>query len=98
MLVGAGPAAGATVIDQIPGFTIDTGAGAFLQDGKLHPGTMSTCNAAKPAPSVDAGTFNISGLVEQSFINEPACLTIEYSTADSGCQNDGLFSSTYDLN
>src|SRR4051812_22971598 len=97
MLVGAGPAAGATVIDQIPGMTIDSGPGAVQQNGKLQPGATSTCNTAKPAPSVDPGTFNIAGLVEQSFINEAACLTIEYSTADPACQSDGLFSSTYDI-
>ena len=96
-LLGAGPAAGATLIDQIPGFAI-TGAGGFSQDGTLHPGTASSCNAPKPAPSVDPGTFNFNLLAETSFINEPACLTIEYSTADAGCQANGLFSTSYLFN
>ena len=96
ILLGAGPAAGATLIDQIDGFSVDSQTNAFPQTGKLHPGTASSCNAPKTAPSVDPGTFNATGFVEQSFINEPACLRIEYSTADTACQSDGLFSATYD--
>jgi hypothetical protein len=97
-LLGAGPAAGSTVIDQVDGATIPTGGSATLQDGRLHPGgPASTCGAPKTVPSVDdAGSFfNLSGLFEQSFINEPACLTIEYSTADAACQANGLFSASY---
>jgi hypothetical protein len=96
MLLGAGPAAGAAVIDQFPA-TIDSGPGAFQQDGKLQTGSASSCDSPKMAPAVDPGTFNITGLVEQSFINEPACLTIEYSTTDSACRTSGLFSSAYDI-
>jgi hypothetical protein len=96
MLLGGGPAADAAVIDQFP-LSIDSGPGALQQDGKLHPGAASQCSPPKTAPAVDPGTFNFNGFVEQSFINEPACLTIEYSTADPACQSDGLFSSTYDI-
>jgi hypothetical protein len=96
-LVGAAPAAGATVIDQVDGDTIASGGGAIIQEGKLHPGTASSCGTPKTAPSVDdpGSFFNLTGLFEQSFIHEPACLTIEYSTADAACQSDGLFSASY---
>jgi hypothetical protein len=95
MLAGAGPALGAE-IQHIPDFTIDAGGATGAQDGKLHPGSgASSCNSPKAAPSVDSGTFNVNGFAEQSFINEAACLTIEYFTTDSSCQTAGLFSATY---
>jgi hypothetical protein len=94
-LVGAAPAAGATVIDQIDDLTIDSGPGALAQDGKLHPGAPSSCNSPKTVPAVDPGTFNITAFGEESFINEATCLTIEYSTADASCQANGLFSASY---
>src|SRR4051812_34832527 len=96
MLLGAGPAAAATEIDHDTTLTIDPGAGAVAQDGKLRPtAPSSSCGSTKTVPDVDAGTFNITGLGEQSFINEAACLTIEYSTTDMQCQSDGLFSAAY---
>jgi hypothetical protein len=94
-LVGATPAAALTPIDQLQ-LEIDSGPGAVLQDGKLQPGTASTCGTPKAVPAADPGFFNIAGLLEQSFINEPACLKIEYSTTDAACRNDGLFSAAYD--
>jgi hypothetical protein len=96
MLLGGGPAADAAVIAQFSS-TIDSGPGAIQQSGKLQTGAASSCNTLKAAPGVDSGTFNINGDIEQSFINEPACLTIEYSTTDPACQSDKLFSTAYDL-
>jgi hypothetical protein len=95
LLLGAGPAAGATLIDQFDDLTIDSGSNGLPQDGKLHPGTASSCNAPKTAPSVDPGMFNWNFVGEHSFINESACLTIEYSTDDAACQSNGLFSASY---
>lgn len=95
-LLGAAPAAGATLIDRFDNFSIGTGVNAIEQNGKLQAGSPSTCDPPKAAPGVDNGTFNIDGFTEQSFINETACLTIEYSTADAQCLSDGLFSASYD--
>ena len=95
-LVGAGPAAGAT-FSSITGFQI-LSAGPFVQTqtGKLHPGgAASSCNSPKTAPAVDSGTFNIAALGDASHINEPTCVTVTYSTTNSSCQADGLFSTTY---
>jgi Ig domain of plant-specific actin-binding protein len=94
-LLGAGPAAGATLVDQLTGFAVDQNTGS-LQSGKLHPtGTASTCNSPKTMPASDPGTFLETGVGEISFINEPACLTIQYSTTDATCQANGLFSAAY---
>jgi hypothetical protein len=94
-LFWAAPAAGATLIDQFDGVTINSGGATTTQSGKLQTGNASSCDPPKMVPQVDPGMFNINGFVEQSFINERACLTIEYSTTNTACRNDGLFSASY---
>jgi hypothetical protein len=95
-LIGAAPAAGAP-FSSITGFSIAS-SGPFVQTqtGKLQPsGGASSCNSPKTAPAVDPGTFNILSLGDRSSINEPTCVTVTYSTANSSCQTNGLFSTTY---
>jgi hypothetical protein len=96
-LVGAAPAAGSSNLDSVTGLSIaPTAPPAQSQTGKLRPGVAaSSCNAPKTAPAVDPGTFNRLTLDYQSNINEPTCVTIEYSTADGSCRANGLFSESY---
>jgi Ig domain of plant-specific actin-binding protein len=98
-LLAAAPAtaAGGTQFSTITGFTIlSSGPFAQTQAGKLHPGVpASTCGTAKSTPAVDPGNFNYSALGSTSYINEPACVTVTYSTADASCQANGLFSALY---
>src|SRR3954468_23965893 len=94
MLLGASPASAVQKIDEITNIPIGT-SGQNLQTGKLHPGAKSTCNSQKTAPAVDPGSFRNVGFDYESHINEPTCLTIEYSTADSACQTNRLFSAAY---
>jgi hypothetical protein len=97
-LIGAGPAAGSSNLDQVTGLPIAaTSPPAQSQTGKLHPGgSASSCISPKTVPSVDSGgPFNRLDLSYRSNINEPACVTIEYSTADATCRMNGLFSAAY---
>lgn len=96
-LVAAAPASGAT-FSTITGFPIASGGSAQTHTGKLHPGgpgSASSCASPKSVPAVDPGTFNIGALGASSSINEPACVTVTYSTADATCQAKGLFSTLY---
>ena len=93
-LAAAGPASAVQKIDEIINIPIGT-SGGNLQTGKLLPGAASSCNSPKAAPAVDPGSFRNVGFDYESHINEPTCLTIEYSTANAACQNDGLFSAAY---
>jgi hypothetical protein len=94
MLLGAGPASAVQKIDEITNIPIGT-SGQNLQTGKLHAGAASNCNSPKTVPTVDPGSFRNVGFDYESHINEPTCLTIEYSTADAACQTAGLFSAAY---
>jgi hypothetical protein len=95
-LIGAAPAAAAQ-FSAITDFSIAS-SGPFVQTqtGKLQSGgATSACGSPKTAPAVDSGMFNIASLGDRSNINEPACVTVAYSTANSSCQTNGLFSTTY---
>jgi hypothetical protein len=94
MLIGAGPASAVQKIEEITNIPIGT-SGQNLQTGKLHPGAASNCTSPKTAPTVDPGSFRNAGFDYESHINEPTCLTIEYSTTDAACQTNGLFSAAY---
>ena len=95
-MLGAAQSAAAGPIATIPGLAIPT-AGSFAQNGKLQHGTASACSPAKTAPAVDnSGTsFNLIDLGFTSFINESACVTVSFSTADPSCWSNGLYSASY---
>lgn len=97
LVVGAGRAYAGTPIDQVTNEFIPAGSGGSIQaqSGKLQHGLPSSCSPQKAVPGVDSGSFNFDTFTEQSLINEPACLTVTFSTNDAGCQTNGLFAASY---
>jgi hypothetical protein len=94
--LGMSPAAAADPFDSITGIPVPAGTtGVQMQTGKFQHGAPSVCSPAKAAPAVDPGNFNYVDFVEQSTINEPACVTIAITTSDPACWSNGLFSASY---
>jgi hypothetical protein len=97
MLLTAAPADAAFVFDSITGLSVPSGSGpaVFTQNGRFQTGLPSACSPQKTVPAVESGTFNLTGFAEPSRINEPACVTVTYSTAVGACWTNGLFSASY---
>jgi hypothetical protein len=95
LLLGASSAA-ADPFDVVNGISVPAGnTGVQTQTGKFQHGLPSGCSPAKAAPAVDPGTFNYVDFVEQSVINEPACVTVSITATDPSCWTNGLFSASY---
>ena len=94
VVLSTAPSAAAARFDEIFGFSLSS-TDTPTQTGKFQHGTPSACSPAKAAPAVDPGTFNYDGILEQSTINEPACVTVEIATSDPACWSNGLFSASY---
>jgi hypothetical protein len=97
VLIGAPPAHGSVVFDQVTGVDVPSGSGPLIQtqDGRFQTGSPSACSPAKAAPTVESGTFNMVGFSQFSVINEPACVTVSYSSPANACWSNGLFSASY---
>jgi hypothetical protein len=96
LMLAAAQSAEAGPIASVIGFQVPA-TSAPTQNGKLAHGSASACSPAKAAPAVDnSGTqFNYSDLGVTSFINESACVTVSFTTADPSCWSNGLYSASY---